>query len=273
LPILINVDNRYLHFSPVMLKETRWSCWRFFPVGPEGLHLIQIRAKKELVMKKVLICIALSSVVLAGCSQPISRTQKGVAIGAGTGAAVGAGLGQLIGGDTEGTLIGAGIGAALGGTAGGFFANYMQKQEMAMRQQLDGVEGASIQRDAEVLAVTFKSDLLFDVNSHAVKPGGYDELQRVAGVLNNYPQTNIQIAGHTDSSGSDTYNQELSQRRAASVKNLLASYGVAPTRMNTIGYGESKPIANNATESGRQINRRVAITITPQQQQQYQGGY
>jgi outer membrane protein OmpA-like peptidoglycan-associated protein len=142
-----------------------------------------------------------------------------------------------------------------------------------MRQQLDGVEGASIQRDAEVLAVTFKSDLLFDVNSHAVKPGGYDELQRVAQVLNNYPQTNIQIAGHTDSSGSDTYNQELSQRRAASVKNLLASYGVAPTRMTTIGYGESKPIANNATESGRQINRRVAITITPQQQQQYQGGY
>jgi outer membrane protein OmpA-like peptidoglycan-associated protein len=220
-------------------------------------------------MKKAVTCIALASIVLAGCSQPMTRTQKGVAIGAGTGAAVGAGLGQLIGGDTEGTLIGAGIGAALGGTAGGFFANYMEKQEMAMRQQLAGVEGASIQRDAEVLAVTFKSDVLFDVNSYAIKPGGHDELQRVAQVLNNYPQTNILIAGHTDSTGSESYNQQLSQRRAESVKNALTGYGVAPMRLTTIGYGETKPIASNATEAGRQMNRRVAITITPQQQQQY----
>jgi outer membrane protein OmpA-like peptidoglycan-associated protein len=220
-------------------------------------------------MKKALTCIALASVVLAGCSQPMTRTQKGVAIGAGTGAAVGAGLGQLIGGDTEATLIGAGVGAALGGTAGGFFANYMEKQEMAMRQQLAGVEGASIQRDAEVLAVTFKSDVLFDVNSYAVKPGGLDELQRVAQVLNNYPQTNILIAGHTDSTGSESYNQQLSQRRAASVKNTLVGYGVASSRLTTVGYGESKPIASNANEAGRQMNRRVAITITPQQQQQY----
>lgn len=218
-------------------------------------------------MKKFLTVVAVVSLVAAGCAQPMTRTQKGVAIGAGTGAAVGAGLGQLIGGNTEGTLIGAGIGAALGGTAGGFFANYMEKQEMAMRQQLAGVEGASIQRDAEVLAVTFKSDVLFDVNSSTVKAGGYDELQRVAGVLNNYPQTTIQIAGHTDSSGSDQYNMQLSQQRANAVKNALVGYGVAPARLMTIGYGESKPIASNATEAGRQMNRRVAITITPNQQQ------
>jgi outer membrane protein OmpA-like peptidoglycan-associated protein len=217
-------------------------------------------------MKKFLTVVAVVSLMAAGCAQPMTQTQKGVAIGAGTGAAVGAGLGQLIGGDTEGTLIGAGIGAALGGTAGGFFANYMEKQEMAMRQQLSGVEGASIQRDAEVLAVTFKSDVLFDVNSSTVKPGGYDELQRVAGVLNNYPQTTIQIAGHTDSSGSDQYNMQLSQQRANAVKNALVGYGVAPARLMTVGYGESKPIASNATEAGRQMNRRVAITITPNQQ-------
>ncbi len=220
-------------------------------------------------MKKTLACIALSAVMLSGCAQPMSRTQKGTAVGAGAGAAVGAGLGQLIGGDTEGTLIGAGIGAALGGTAGGFYANYMEKQEMAMRQQLAGVEGASIQRDNEVLAVTFKSDVLFDVDSSALKPGGYDELQRVAGVLNNYPQTRMQIAGHTDSTGSEQYNLQLSQRRADAVKSQLVSYGVAPSRITTIGYGESKPIAGNNTEAGRQLNRRVAITITPQQQQQY----
>jgi outer membrane protein OmpA-like peptidoglycan-associated protein len=218
-------------------------------------------------MKRLLTVVAVVSVVAAGCTQPMSQTQKGTAIGAGTGAAVGAGLGQLIGGDTEGTLIGAGIGAALGGTAGGFFANYMQKQETAMRQQLAGVEGASIQRDAEVLAVTFKSDVLFDVNSSTVKPGGYDELQRVAGVLNNYPQTNIQIAGHTDSSGSEQYNLQLSRQRADAVKNAMVGYGVAPARLMTVGFGESRPIASNDTEAGRQINRRVAITITPNQQQ------
>jgi len=203
----------------------------------------------------------------------MSKTQRGTAIGAGTGAAVGAGLGQLIGGDSEATLIGAGVGAALGGTAGGFFANYMEKQEQAMRQNLADVEGASIQRDAQTLAVTFKSDLLFDVDSAMVKPGGYDELQRVAEVLNAYPQTRLQIAGHTDSTGSEEYNQRLSERRADSVKMILINYQVVSQRISTIGYGETQPIASNNTPSGRQMNRRVAITIEPLQQQTqgYQG--
>lgn len=216
-------------------------------------------------MKRLVVLAAVVALLAGGCAQPMTRTQKGTAVGAGTGAVVGAGLGQLIGGDTEGTLIGAGIGAAVGGTAGGFFANYMEKQEMAMNQALVGVEGASIQRDAQVLAVTFKSDLLFDVNSSAVKPGGYDELQRVARVLNDYPRTNILIAGHTDSTGSEAYNQNLSVQRAAAVKNSLAGYGVSAMRLTTVGYGETRPIASNATESGRQLNRRVAITITPNQ--------
>lgn len=216
-------------------------------------------------MKRFVVLAVAVALLAGGCAQPMTRTQKGTAVGAGTGAVVGAGLGQLIGGDTEGTLIGAGIGAALGGTAGGFFANYMEKQEMAMNQALVGVEGASVQRDAQVLAVTFKSDLLFDVNSSAVKPGGYDELQRVARVLNDFPQTNILIAGHTDSTGSEAYNQNLSEQRAAAVKNSLAGYGVSAMRLTTIGYGETRPIASNATESGRQMNRRVAITITPNQ--------
>jgi outer membrane protein OmpA-like peptidoglycan-associated protein len=219
-------------------------------------------------MKRWLIVVALVCLVAGGCAQPMTRTQKGTAIGAGAGAVVGAGLGQLIGGDTEGTLIGAGIGAALGGTAGGFFANYMEKQETAMRQQLAGVEGASIRRDQEVLAVTFKSDVLFDVDSYTVKPGGYDELQRVAQVFNSYPRTNILISGHTDSTGSEAYNLQLSQRRAASVKNVLVGYGVAAMRLTTVGHGESRPVADNRTEAGRQMNRRVTITVTPRQQQE-----
>jgi outer membrane protein OmpA-like peptidoglycan-associated protein len=223
-------------------------------------------SNRRFYMRRAIIVILVMAVALAGCAQPMSKTQKGTAVGAGTGAAVGAGLGQLIGGDTEATLIGAGVGAALGGTAGGFFANYMEKQEQAMRQNLASVEDASVRRDAQTLAVTFKSDLLFDFDSAAVKPGGFDELQRVAEVLNAYPQTTIQIAGHTDSSGSEQYNQTLSERRAEAVKNILVNYQVVPQRISTIGFGESQPIASNDTAAGRQMNRRVNITIEPLRQ-------
>ncbi len=141
----------------------------------------------------------------------------------------------------------------------------MDNQEAAMRQQLAYTESASVQRQAETLAVTFKSDVLFDVGSSAIKPGGLDEINRVAQVLNQYPQTTILIAGHTDSAGAEDMNQRLSEQRAQSVKNSLVGQGVAPTRMNTIGFGETKPVADNNTEAGRQLNRRVEITITPTQ--------
>jgi outer membrane protein OmpA-like peptidoglycan-associated protein len=216
-------------------------------------------------MKRTLvICIAVA-LAAAGCAQPMTKTQKGAAIGTGVGAAAGAGLGQAIGGDTKGTLIGAGIGAVVGGLAGGGIGRYMDNQEATMRQQLAGVEGANIQRNADMLAITFKSDVLFATNSEALKAGSYDEISRVAQVLNQYPETTIMIAGHTDSTGSDTYNQQLSERRAMSVKNALTGQGVNPARMSAVGYGESKPIADNNNESGRQINRRVEISITPRQ--------
>ena len=114
--------------------------------------------------------------------------------------------------------------------------------------------------------MTFKSDFLFSVNSSTLLPGAYDELDRVAKVLNQYPQTTMQVSGHTDSTGSDAYNQKLSERRAESVKSALVGMGVNPARITTIGYGESKPIASNSTEAGRQQNRRVEIRIIPQQQ-------
>jgi len=214
-------------------------------------------------MKRITIFFTIAALALAGCAQPMTKTQKGAAIGTGVGAAAGAGLGQAIGGDTKSTLIGAGIGAVVGGLAGGSIGRYMDNQEAAMRQQLAGVEGANIQRNANLLAVTFKSDVLFDTDSSALKAGSYDEMSRVAQVLVQYPETNIQIAGHTDSTGSETYNQQLSERRAQVVKNALAGQGVNPARLTTVGYGESKPIADNNTEAGRQINRRVEITIAP----------
>ncbi len=218
-------------------------------------------------MFKNFCCLVLAVAAVAGCAQPMTRTEKGAAIGTGAGAATGAILGQAIGRNTSSTLIGAAVGAAVGGVTGGMIGNYMDKQEQAMRQELANMESASVQRNQDVLAVTFKSDILFGVDSASLKPGAYDEISRVARVLNQYPQTNITIAGHTDSSGTAAHNKQLSEKRAANVKNALVGEGVNPARMTAIGYGESKPIADNSTAEGRLMNRRVTILITPQKQQ------
>ena len=230
-------------------------------------------------MKKLVIWASIITMALVGCA---TKTQTGALVGSGVGAAIGAGLGQAIGHSTSATLIGAAAGAAAGGLAGGAIGRYMDNQEASMRKALADSEAASIQREnqvaaqaessstkksLDVLTVTFKSDFLFSVNSSTLLPGAYDELERVAQVLNQYPQTTMRIAGHTDSTGSEAYNQKLSERRALSVKNALVDMKVDPARMTTIGYGKSRPIADNSTEAGRQQNRRVEIRIIPQPQQ------
>ncbi len=217
-----------------------------------------------LIMKRISI-LALVAVTLWGCAPPQNKTQQGALYGAGIGAVLGAVAGQAIGHDPESTLIGAGVGAALGGVAGGSIGRYMDNQEAALNQQFAASDAANIQRNADLLAVTFKGDVLFDVNSANLKAGAYTEINRVANVLVQYPQTTIQIAGHTDSSGSETYNQSLSERRAMSVQNALANQGVSGMRMQAIGFGEGQPIADNTTEAGRQLNRRVVVTIAPKQ--------
>ena len=218
-----------------------------------------------MLMVKRFSVLALIVFTMWGCAQPQTKTQQGAMYGTGIGAAVGAGLGQVIGGDTESTLIGAAIGAGLGGAAGAGIGRYMDNQEAMLQQQFAASNAANIQRNANVLAVTFKSDVLYDVNSAALKPGAYNEINRVATVLTQYPQTVIQIAGHTDSSGSEEYNQGLSERRALGVHNALMNQGVAPSRMQAVGFGETQPIADNSTPEGRQLNRRVVVTIAPQQ--------
>ena len=214
-------------------------------------------------MKKFLTLLVAVSILAAGCAAPQNKQEQGTRTGALVGVAGGALLGQLIGGNTKSTLIGAGVGALAGGVIGNQVGKMMDEQEAAMRRELAAAEFANIQRNADVLAVTFKSDYLFAIGSANLNAGAFNEISRVSRVLNQYPDTSIQIAGHTDSTGSEQLNKTLSENRAENVKNALVGQGVHPNRISTIGFGESAPIADNSNESGRQLNRRVVITIQP----------
>ena len=195
---------------------------------------------------------------IAACATEPTRTQKGTAVGAGVGAAVGAGLGQAIGRNTGATLIGAGIGAALGGLAGHQIASYMDRQEAQLRSVAQESEALAILREQNILTATFRGDVLFDTDSAMLKPGAWPEIDRVAKVLVDYPQTTIRVEGHTDTRGSEQYNQELSERRAMAVKNALIQRNIDPRRIEAVGYGESMPISDEHA-----LNRRVTIVITP----------
>jgi outer membrane protein OmpA-like peptidoglycan-associated protein len=214
--------------------------------------------KKYLSHASRIIVIALT-LSLASCAGQ-NNQQQGTAIGAGVGAGLGALLGQAIGGNTEATILGAGVGAALGGITGNQIGRYMDQQEQELRSAIASSEAASIRRDEDVLTATFKAETFFDYNSSTLKSGAYTEISRVANVLNKYPQTRIQVAGHTDSKGSEDYNLRLSQSRADAVKNALVQRGVDPMRIETIGFGESSPISSSDA-----MNRRVEIIIVPVQ--------
>jgi len=214
-------------------------------------------------MKKatLLLCI-IFSLAISGCATD-TQQQKKRNVGAVLGAVVGAGVGYAIGGDLQGAAIGAGAGAVAGGLAGNQIGKYMDQQEAEMQQALAAVEAASIQREQDILAITLKSDFSFDFDSAVIKPGAEDEIARIAAVLIKYPQTNISIEGHTDSKGAEEYNMDLSKSRAEAVKASLIGRGLTSSRLQTIGFGESKPVATNDTEAGRQQNRRVRIVIVP----------
>jgi outer membrane protein OmpA-like peptidoglycan-associated protein len=207
-------------------------------------------------------------IILTACA-PQNKTQKGALYGAGGGALAGALVGQLIGGNTESTLIGTAIGAAVGGAAGAGVGNMMDNQERDMRQALATSEAAAVRREGNLLAISLKGDVTFDTDSAIVRPGLYTEIDRIANVLGQYPQTVIRVEGHTDSTGSEDYNMSLSSRRAESVKNLLLQRGLASTRVETMAFGESSPIASNDIEAGRMQNRRVEIIVAPSPRSTY----
>jgi len=211
--------------------------------------------------KTILLFCIIFALTVSGCAN-MNKTKKGTAWGAAIGTVVGAGVGYAIDGK-DGALIGAGAGLAVGGLSGAAIGRYMDKQEAEMRQALADVESVSIQRDQDILALSFKSDFSFGFDSAIIKSGAEDEIARVAAVLIKYPQTNISIEGHTDSKGAEEYNMNLSTRRAEAVKASLIGRGLTSSRLRTIGFGESKPVATNDTEAGRQQNRRVRIVIMP----------
>ena len=214
-------------------------------------------------MKRIILMGMIGLFVLSGCAGQRTQTEKEATFGAAGGAIAGALLGQAIGHDTGATLLGAAAGAALGGAAGAGAGQMMDRQEAEMHDALAASEAATVRREGELLAITLKGDISFDLNSAIVRPGLYSELDRIAEIMIKYPQTTILVEGHTDSSDSEAYNQQLSERRAASVKNFLVQRGVASQRINILGHGEHRPVATNATPEGRRMNRRVQIGINP----------
>ena len=217
-------------------------------------------------MKKILVTVLAAAVIATGCAAPQTNTGRGAVYGTAGGAAAGALAGQLIGRNTQSTLIGAAVGAAIGGLTGAGVGNYMDRQEAALNQALAQSQAAQITREGNLLAITLKGDVTFDTNSTYVRPGLYNEIDRIAQVMIQYPETQILVQGFTDSTGDAAYNQTLSERRAEAVKNLLIQRGVSPSRVTSIGYGENQPVATNATPEGRQMNRRVEIRIRPNEQ-------
>jgi outer membrane protein OmpA-like peptidoglycan-associated protein len=205
---------------------------------------------------KILVSLLLVTFMFS-CAGP-TQQERGTKTGALLGAAAGALLGQAIGRNTTATILGAGIGAAVGGISGNQIGAYMDRQEQELRAAMAQSEAASIQRTQNVLTATFKSEVMFDFDSSTLKPGAYQEMDRVARILNKYSQTTIRVEGHTDSKGSEAYNQTLSEKRAMAVKNALVQRGVDPLRIQTVGYGESQPISSNDA-----VNRRVSIVIIP----------
>ncbi|MCA9726311.1 MAG: OmpA family protein [Candidatus Eisenbacteria bacterium] len=191
-------------------------------------------------------------VALAGCASATNK-QKGAIIGGTAGAVAGGVIGKQAGNTAAGAI----VGAVVGGTAGVIIGDYMDKQAAEM----ESVEGADVKRVGEGIQVTMDSGILFNVDKSDLTAEAKLNLKKMAQVLNKYGDTTILIEGHTDSDGSEEYNQKLSERRAQSVKEYLAIQQVAAPRMSTVGFGETQPVADNSTAAGKAQNRRVEVAI------------
>lgn len=208
------------------------------------------------------------AMLISGCATNPdgSYEYKKTGLGALGGAALGAGAGALIGGKSHRGR-NAAIGGLTGAVVGGAVGNYMDRQAVALKQSMPEAE---VIRDGDKVFVALPSGILFDLGKDVLKPSAKESLSKAAATLRD-SQTNIIIQGHTDSSGSDSINQPLSERRADRVREFLASQGVPASRMTAVGYGSSRPAVPNDTEANRALNRRVQLEISPNEKLKAQG--
>ncbi len=210
--------------------------------------------------------IAVSFVLLSACTtlDPYTQQEKtsNAAKGAMIGAAAGAAVGLLTGDDSAERKKRALIGAGVGGLAGGGIGMYMDNQELKLRKELEGT-GVSVTRIGDNITLNMPGNITFAFDSADVSASFYPVLDSISKVLKEFDKTFIEVAGHTDSTGSTSYNQGLSERRASSVAAYLRSRQVTSRRLIVIGAGETRPIATNSTEAGKAQNRRVELTIVP----------
>ena len=215
-----------------------------------------------MIRSQVLVGTWLVAVVGVGCA---TKQGTGALIGAGAGAGLGAGIGALAGGG-KGAVIGGAVGAGAGAGAGALIGRYMDKQEAELKK----VKGANVERQGEKLVVRFNSAILFDTGKSKLKPASEADLGEFAKVLTQYPETDLVIEGHTDNVGKKKKNQKLSEARAGSVVAFLQKQGVAKTRLTATGYADDRPVGDNASDTGRQANRRVEVQIKANEELQKQ---
>lgn len=206
-------------------------------------------------LKSSLWIFAVSLIFVSTSCSNLNRTQKGAAIGAGSGAVVGGVIGKLSGN----TALGAILGAAVGGTAGAVIGKKMDKQADDIKNT---VPSAKVERVGEGITIEFSNSVLYAFNSGDLTSAADPTLTDLITVLNKYPDTNIEVQGHTDSTGTHEYNQGLSERRASSVADYLKAHGISSSRITTKGFGETAPKYDNGTTDGRAQNRRAEFLIT-----------
>lgn len=207
---------------------------------------------------KLVVPLAISVLALSACAPDPNNPQNRTLAGALTGAAVGGVVGAATG-DSRSAL----AGAAIGGAAGALIGQRLDRQAAELRRQLGG--NVNIQNTGQELILTLPQDLLFSTDSATVRPDLQNDLRVIANNLVQYPRSDVRVVGHTDNTGSAAYNQGLSERRAASVAQILMAQGVAANRVRTEGLGLTRPLASNDSAAGRQQNRRVEIFIRPHQ--------
>jgi outer membrane protein OmpA-like peptidoglycan-associated protein len=208
-------------------------------------------------MKKLrigVIMVLSAALILSGCAS-WNKTQKGAVVGT----AAGGGMGAIIGKVSGNTALGAIIGAAVGGATGAVIGHKMDKQAEAIKNT---VPDAKVERVGEGIVVEFSSNILFGFDKSLLSYDAKANLDKLVTVLNEYKDTDIELQGHTDNKGSETYNQNLSKKRAETVSGYLAAKGINSGRLNIKGFGESAPKYDNDTETGRTQNRRVEFLIT-----------